>query len=171
LANRPDAPRPNLFEPRWDEPREQEGFLCKRARLGRQAGAARLGASLWEVGPGQAAYPFHFHLTEEELIVVIEGRLSLRTAQGWQQLARGDVVSFAPGADGAHQLVNSGEAPARLLAISTSGEPDVVVYPDSGKVGAFERRPDGGGLWTMHRLADAVDYYEGESPPRVPLDE
>jgi hypothetical protein len=39
------------------------------------------------------------------------------------------------------------------------------MYPDSGKVGAFERRPDGGGLRTMFRLRDAVEYHDGETPP------
>jgi hypothetical protein len=47
-----------------------------------------------------------------------------------------------------------------------SGDPDIVIYPDSGKVGAFERLPDGGGLRAMFRVGDKVDYHEGEQPPR-----
>ena len=72
---------------------------------------------------------------------------------------------FRRGVDGAHQLVNRGAATVRFLAFSSSGEPDVVVYPDSEKLGVFERLPDGGGLRAMFRVADAVDYYEGERPP------
>jgi hypothetical protein len=54
----------------------------------------------------------------------------------------------------------------RFLAFSTSGEPHVVIYPDSGKLGAFERLPaGGGGLQAMFRLGDAVDYYDGERAP------
>lgn len=53
----------------------------------------------------------------------------------------------------------------RFLALSTSGEPDIVIYPDSGKLGAAERRADGSGLREMFRLSDAVDYWEGELPP------
>jgi hypothetical protein len=53
----------------------------------------------------------------------------------------------------------------RFLAFSTSGEPDVVMYPDSNKLGAFERQPDGGGLRALFRLGDAVDYHDGEHPP------
>jgi hypothetical protein len=53
----------------------------------------------------------------------------------------------------------------RFLSFSPSGDPDIVVYPDSGKVGAFERLPDGGGLRTMFRMSDTVDYHEGEQPP------
>src|SRR3989442_4325418 len=63
----------NIYEPDFDELREQAGFYCRRARIGRQAGTRDLGASLWEIPPVQAAYPFHYHLAEEELIVVLQG--------------------------------------------------------------------------------------------------
>lgn len=160
---------PNVNRPDFDEPREQPGFRCRRARISRQAGAERLGLSLWEVPPGEAAFPYHYHLTEEELMVVLDGRPSLRTSSGWRELEPGDVVSFPRGEAGVHQVVNRTEGPVRFLAFSPSGEPDVVIQPDSGKLGAFERRPDGGGLRKWFRLEDDVDYYEGESPPGRPL--
>src|SRR4029077_9669785 len=62
---------PNLNDPHFDEPREHEGFRALRARVARQAGSERLGLSLWEVPPGEAAYPYHFHYTEEELVIVL----------------------------------------------------------------------------------------------------
>jgi hypothetical protein len=40
------------------------------------------------------------------------------------------------------------------------------LYPDSGKLGAAERRPDGGGLKHYFRLADEVDYWDGERASR-----
>ncbi|HXD55694.1 MAG TPA: cupin domain-containing protein [Solirubrobacteraceae bacterium] len=158
---------PNLNDPHYDEPREQEGFLARRARLGRQAGAERLGLSLWEVPPGQAAFPYHFHYTEEELVIVLEGAPTLRTPDGTRTLEPGEIVSFPRGEAGGHQLINAGEETVRFLSFSTSGEPDLVAYPDSGKLGAFERLPDGGGLRLMFRIGDAVDYHDGETPPRL----
>lgn len=145
--------------------REQEGFRALRVRVGHALGTVRLGASIWEVEPGQAAYPYHLHLTEEELVLVLSGRPSLRTPDGWRQLAEGDLVSFPRGERGAHQIVNRTDRPVRFLAISTNGEPDLVLYPDSGKLGAAERRPDGAGFLSFFRLADEVDYYDGETPP------
>jgi uncharacterized cupin superfamily protein len=156
---------PNINEPRFDEPREHEGFRALRARVGRQVGSERLGLSLWEVAPGEAAYPYHFHYTEEELVIVLQGRPSLRTSSGWRELAEGEVVAFLRGEAGGHQLVNRTNETVRFLALSTSGEPDIVSYPDSGKLGAFERRPRGEGLRAMFRAGDAVDYYDGERPP------
>jgi uncharacterized cupin superfamily protein len=156
---------PNINDPHFDEPREHPGFRCQRARVSRQAGSTRLGLSLWEVPPGEAAYPYHHHLTEEELVIVLDGRPSLRTPDGWRELSDGEVVSFPRGEQGAHQLVNRTQQTVRFLAFSPSGEPDIVIYPDSGKVGAFERLPQGNGLRALFRMSDGVDYYEGEQPP------
>ncbi len=39
------------------------------------------------------------------------------------------------------------------------------VYPDGDKIGAYERRADGGGIREVFRRADSVDYYEGEEAP------
>jgi uncharacterized cupin superfamily protein len=154
----------NIYNPDCEEPRERAGFRVRRARLGRQAGTRDLGASLWEIPPGEAAYPYHWHLAEEELVIVLEGSLRLRTPDGWSRLERGDVVSFLVGEDGGHQILNDGKETAVMLALSTQ-RPDLVVYPDSGKLGAFERRPEGGGLYKLFRLEDEVDYWEGETPP------
>jgi uncharacterized cupin superfamily protein len=153
---------PNLREPEFDEPRERDGFRCSRARVGRQAGSERLGASLWALPPGQAAYPYHWHYVEEELIVVLEGSPSLRTPAGTRRLAPGEVVAFPTGEAGGHQIVNETDTEVRFLAFSTQGEPDLVMYPESGKLGVFERLPQGGGLYKLFRLEDAVDYWEGE---------
>jgi uncharacterized cupin superfamily protein len=155
----------NVFEPDFDEPREQEGFRALRARIGYQLGCERLGASVWELEPGEAAYPFHYHLSEEELVMVLDGRPSLRTPEGWRILETGEAVSFARGERGAHQLVNRGSERVRFLAISTNGEPDLVIYPDSAKLGAAERLPAGGGFRKYFRLDSEVDYYDRETPP------
>jgi uncharacterized cupin superfamily protein len=153
---------PNVFRPDFDESRDHEGFRARRARLGYQLGTERLGASLWELPPGELAYPYHLHLTEEELLVVLAGRPSLRDPSGWRELEEGEVVSFPRGEQGAHQLANRTDEPVRFLALSTNGDPDIVLYPDSGKLGAAERRPDGSGLRQFFRVADAVDYWDGE---------
>jgi uncharacterized cupin superfamily protein len=155
----------NINDPIFDEPREHPGFLCRRARLSRHAGSERLGLSLWELPAGEAAYPYHYHLAEEELILVLDGSPSLRTPDGWRDLQEGEVVAFLRGEHGGHQLHNRTQQTVRFLSFSTNGEPDIVIYPDSNKLGAFERLPSGEGLRAMFRLDSTVDYHEGEQPP------
>src|SRR5271154_937793 len=125
---------PNIHDPVFDQPREHRGFRCLRSRLSHQAGSERLGISLWELPPGEAAYPYHFHLAEEELLVVLEGRPSLRTPDGWSELGGGDIVSFLRGERGAHQILNPTAEVVRFVAVSTNGDADVAIYPDSGKL-------------------------------------
>jgi uncharacterized cupin superfamily protein len=155
----------NLHDPDFDEPREVEGFRARRARVGRQLASQKLGASIWELPAGQAAYPYHWHMTEEELVVILEGTPSLRTPDGWRELEEGEVVAFPRGEQGGHQIVNRTETTLRFLAFSTQPGPDIVMYPDSGKVGAFERLAEGGGFYELFKLEDAVEYYDAETPP------
>ena len=98
-------------------------------------------------------------------MIVLDGAPSLRTPDGWRELEAGEVVSFPRGERGGHQLVNRTGSTVRFLAASTHGEPDITFYPDAGKVGAAERLPQGGGVRLFFRVDDAVDYWDGESPP------
>jgi len=155
---------PNIDDP-WFEPGERpDGFRAKRARIGYELGTELIGASLWEVPPGEAAYPYHYHYSDEELVIVLSGTPMLRTAAGERKLETGEAVRFGVGEEGAHQILNRSEETATFLAISSSGRADVVVYPDSDKIGFGERRPHGGGMRAFFKRRDAVDYFEGEGP-------
>jgi uncharacterized cupin superfamily protein len=159
----------NLFEPEWDGGSERPGFSYRRAKLGGQAGAERLGASLYEIPAGQATFPYHAHFANEEMLIVLAGRPSLRTPKGWRELEPGEVVAFRVGRDGAHQVMNRAEEPARVLVVSEMNAPEVSVYPDSGKILAGTRPPGGAegpaDVFDAFRDEDATDYWDGEEPP------
>jgi uncharacterized cupin superfamily protein len=151
------------------EVREEPGFRARRGRIGWDLRTERIGLGVWEIEPGEAAYPLHYHLGEEEVVVVLAGTPSLRTGDGdWRELETGEVVAFPVGAEGAHQIANWSAETARFLAISTTGAPDICVYPESGKIGAFERFPVRRGMFTLFRAEDAVEYHHGERPPDPP---
>lgn len=160
--------RPNIHAAAIDQDRDElAGFHAARAFLGRQAGAEKLGLSLWILPPGQAAYPYHFHLVEEELLIVLDGRPMLRTPDGTRTLHTGDVVACRAGEQGAHQVFNDSAEDVRFLSVSTAGQPEIVVYPDEGKIGVNDRAqvPSGhGSINSYFRRGDAVDYYDGIEP-------
>jgi uncharacterized cupin superfamily protein len=136
------ADRPNVVgegDLGWSEQAHGEKFGHRRKQLGSAAGGQRVGCSLYEVPPGRTAFPRHYHLANEEAIYVLEGSATLRIGREGQavEVSQGDYVALPVGADGAHQLVNSSGAALRYLCFSTMVEPDVMVYPDSGKVGVF----------------------------------
>jgi uncharacterized cupin superfamily protein len=152
----------NIYEPDFEPGERPPGFQARRARLGYELGTELIGCSVWELPPGEAAYPYHFHYADEELILVLRGRPTLRTPDGTRELHEGEAVGFPLGETGAHQLRNDTDAEVTFISISSSGRPDVVVYPDSGKIGVGERLPRGGGLRAFFRREAAVDYWDRE---------
>jgi uncharacterized cupin superfamily protein len=157
----------NLLEPEYDADQERPGFTYRRAKVGAQAGAKQLGASLYEIPAGQATFPYHAHTANEELLIVTRGRPHLRTPEGWRQLDEGEVIAFPVGEEGAHQLQNRTDEPVRVLVVSTMIAPEVNLYPDSGKLMAATRAPGaaGDGFQESYRREEASDYWEGEEPP------
>jgi uncharacterized cupin superfamily protein len=157
----------NLFEPEFDESSEQPGFAWSRAMLARQAGAERLGASLFALAPGEALYPLHYHLGNEELLIVVDGAPTLRTLDDERVLERGEVVSFPCGEEGAHQLLNRSEAEARVLVVSEMNAPEIVVRPESAKLSVMGRPPGdrGKGMHQIFFERDRASFWDGEGPP------
>lgn len=131
----------NVFSPDWDAEVDRPPYGWRRSRIGRRAGCELLGASLFEVAPGASTFPLHAHHANEELIVVLSGRLVLRTTEGERELADGDVAACPTGLRGAHRLDNRGQAPARVLIVSTMIGPEVNEFPDSGLLWARTHAP------------------------------
>lgn len=157
--------RANIFDPDFEPPDESPPpFTVRWAEIGKQAGTRELGVSLYELRPGEATFPFHLHHGNEEMIVVLSGRPTLRTFDGERELVPGEVVACPRGRAGAHRLDNHTEEPARVLVLSTMKAPEVVEYPDSGKVLARSQvsRENEDWLRKIFRADDAVGYYDGE---------
>jgi uncharacterized cupin superfamily protein len=153
--------RVNIADPsfRYDSD-DPEGFRAGLFRFGTQLGAKDTGTSVYELPPGQSICPYHYEYGEEEWALVLQGRPSLRTPDGTEQLEPFDVVFFPMGPAGAHQIRNDTDEPARVLMWSTVVVPTATAYPDSDKVG----------IWTGVKEEDVmvvrsgkVDYYHGES--------
>ncbi len=125
-----------------------------------------LGMSVYELLPGQTQCPYHFHHGNEELILVLRGRPTLRAPEGERELEAGDVVHFPTGPEGTHQVVNRTQESVRYVVVDSKVSPEIIEYPDSGKLAsmAFSESQKGGALWTIHRIDDAVDYFDGEEP-------
>ena len=95
-------------------------------RFGERLGARLWGGTLYELAPG-----------EEEIVMCVAGRPTLRTPAGERALEAWEVAWFVRGEPGAHQLRNDADEPARFVMFSTCSDPEVCVYPDTGRVGVF----------------------------------
>jgi uncharacterized cupin superfamily protein len=153
--------RINIAAPQCEyDPADPDGYHSGRLRLGPLLGASQLGASVYELPPGQSICPYHYEHAEEEWLIVLTGTPSLRHPQGTETLAPWDALCFPPGADGAHKVTNESEEPVRLLMFSTVIWPAASVYPDSDKIG----------VWTAGKADDlivrrssGVGYWDGET--------
>ncbi len=157
----------NVFEPDFDAEQDESPFTWRRARLGRQAGAEALGASLFEVPPGASSFPLHVHHANEEMIVVLAGRPTLRSIDGERELEPGELVACPAGRRGAHRIDNRTGESARFLVVSTMNAPEVNEYPDSGKIWVRDYAPgavpgDSSELDTVVPAEPTVDYLDGE---------
>ncbi len=154
-------PHPNLFSAQFEyDEQDPDGYRSGYAPIGQAAGGRELSVKLYEIPPGQGLCPYHYEYVEEWLMV-LEGELQLRAPEGQRVLARGDVVCFPAGPDGAHKVTNGGAVPARIVMFSSAREPAVAVYPDSDKIGVWPGRSEDS---LMLRRGDGhVGYYEGEA--------
>jgi len=142
-------------------------YECRIAPVGVELDSRKLGFNVTVIPPGRRAFPYHAHRGNEEMFFILEGEGSIRIAGEIHRVRKGDFISLPPGRDSAHQIVNDSKATLRYLAVSTMDLPEIVEYPDSGKVGAIagshrsrQTMPDS--LHHFTRLKDAVDYWDGE---------
>jgi uncharacterized cupin superfamily protein len=140
----------------------------RRARLGELAGAEHLGLTVYELAPGQGMH-YHYHLQREELLVVLEGTVAVRTPAGWTDAPQGEVMAFPRGERGTHGYENRGDRAVRLLMFSEQNAPNVSVYPDANQVGIYDvAPPDERRFGALFDLGDAVSGYGGGKPGDAP---
>ena len=150
-----------------DDPLEPSADGIRAVRVAERAGAEHLGASLYVLEPGDEMV-FHYHVQREELLVVLAGRLNLRTAVGWEELPEGEVVAFPRGERGAHGYRNDGLEPVRVLMVSEMDGPNISVYPDTNKIGIFDAGQRANRRFgALFDVDDAVADYGGLSKAKI----
>ena len=138
-------------------PPEKPGYRWRRKRVAGE----HLGASLYELAPGESTFPYHYELGNDELLVVVSGRPTLRSPEGEGELQPGDCRLFPSGPDGAHQVTNRSAEPTRVLLVSNFAMPRAAVQVDSKKIMIrWGTEPDDRHWF---RINDATDYWEGEA--------
>ena len=130
--------RANIADPelRWDQD-DPDGFKAGMLRPGPDLGAKETGMSVYELPPGQAICPYHYEYGEDKWLLVLAGHPSVRTPDSTDELEPWDVVFFPKGPDGAHQVRNDGDEPARVVMWSTIVYPSATAYPDSDKIAVW----------------------------------
>ena len=114
--------------------------------------------SIYEIPPGKSAYPYHYHLKNEEVFYILSGQGLLKTPDGEKKVVAGDFLFFPTGAEGAHKLSNLSDTELLVyIDFDVAHEIDVAVYPDSRKIGIWGKDTN-----RLYALDSDVDYYKDE---------
>lgn len=154
----------NLADVTFDDIEDNGLYTSRRARFSKAIGARKLGYNLTVLPPGKAQCPFHSHHGEEEMFLILEGSGELRFGDQRYPIRQHDVIACPTGgAAFAHQIINTGTAPLRYLALSNLSEIDACEYPDSQKVSVVVGGHGGSAtLAKLFRSEAIVDYYDRE---------
>ncbi len=93
-----------------------------------------VGVAIEELPPGKQSCPFHFHMLEEEHLLVLEGECTLRLGGKRIAFSAGDYACFPAGVKVGHCLINETDKTCRYVVIGEDNPNESCVYPDSNKV-------------------------------------
>ena len=120
--------------------------------------AKQCAVAIYEIPPGKSAFPYHYHIKNEEVYYILSGTGVLKTPDGQKPVAAGEFLYFPANENGAHKLTNTSKSePLTYIDFDTQNDLEVAVYPDSGKIGIW-----GMDINQVYRSCDEADYYEGE---------
>ncbi|EBA06608.1 cupin domain-containing protein [Sagittula stellata] len=88
-------------------------------RLGDAGGLSQFGANLVRLAPGAMSSLRHWHVRQDEFVMMTQGELVLVEDSGETVLHPGDFCAFPAGSENGHHLVNRSEAEAAFLVIGT----------------------------------------------------
>jgi uncharacterized cupin superfamily protein len=110
-------------------------------------GLTQFGAFIEILPPGSRSSLRHWHSDEDEMVLVLEGELTVHEGDAVTLLKTGDAATFRANDPVGHFLENRGDIPARHLVVGTRAPLDRITYPDHDRVCIRDRSlPDD--IWT-----------------------
>lgn len=122
-----------------------------------RSGEGKLSVNFYTLQPGKSNYPYHHHTGNEEVFYIISGSGTLKTVKGDIEVSEGDVIIMPPNENGAHMLTNHSNEPLFYLDVHTVSSPEVVIYPNTGKVRIIT-----GDMQKSFKIESEVNYLDGE---------
>ncbi len=99
-------------------------------RLGDAGGLTQFGANITILAPGAMSSMRHWHLNEDEFVMVTEGEVTLVDDTGETVMRPGDCAAFPAGDENGHHFVNNSDSEARFLVIGTRLTDETAYYSD-----------------------------------------
>ncbi|WP_299698933.1 cupin domain-containing protein [uncultured Tateyamaria sp.] len=97
-------------------------------------GLTQFGAFIETLPPGSSSSYNHWHATEDEMILMLSGTVTLIEDDTETTLTEGDAATWTAGTPVGHNLRNDSRADARYVVIGTRAPQDRVTYPTLDRV-------------------------------------
>lgn len=107
-------------------------------RLGDAAGLTQFGVNLVTLQPGAMSSLRHWHLAEDEFVMVLSGECVMVQDAGETVMGPGDCAGFPAGSTDGHHFLNRTGAPASFLVIGSKAPREVATYSDHDLVVEIE---------------------------------
>ena len=99
-------------------------------RLGDAGGLTQFGANLVTLQPGALSSLRHWHLNEDEFVMITAGECVLVQDAGEVAMRVGDCAAFPAGSPDGLQFINRTGREARFLVVGTKARAEVATYSD-----------------------------------------
>ncbi len=99
-------------------------------RLGDAGGLTQFGVNLVMLEPGAVSSLRHWHLNEDEFVMVTEGECVMVQDEGETIMRPGDCAAFPAGSTNGHHFFNRTDKVAKFLVIGTKAPREVATYSD-----------------------------------------
>jgi uncharacterized cupin superfamily protein len=99
-------------------------------RLGDAGGLTQFGANLVMLEPGAMSSLRHWHLNEDEFVMVTEGECVMVQDEGEYVMRPGDCAAFPAGSTNGHHFLNRTDKPAKFLVVGSKAPREVATYSD-----------------------------------------
>ena len=99
-------------------------------RVGDAGGLTQFGANIVILEPNAKSSLRHWHMNEDEFVMVSQGKVTLIDDHGETPMSVGDCATFPAGDQNGHHFVNRSEAEVRFLVIGTKAPTEVATYSD-----------------------------------------
>ena len=97
-------------------------------------GLNQFGSFIEILQPGGTSSLKHWHSSEDEMIYVIEGAVTVIEGDKVKEATAGDAITFKAGVPVGHYLENRSNTPSKCLVVGTRANYDRITYPDHNRV-------------------------------------
>lgn len=94
----------------------------------------QFGAFIEVLQPGCRSSIKHWHSTEDEMVYVLAGELTVIEGTSETRMRAGDAATFRAGVPVGHYLENRSASPTRCLVVGTRAPVDRITYPDHDRI-------------------------------------